>query len=200
MKFIHSYSLSCLMKNKNRSLIRYSILLGLLLILLLPSCSKDEGVGSALGIERGTISANINGNQFVGVNSVGIISTVVDYDFFTMGGAEVVGGINTEALLFSFFIPTGESIEEVTYNFEKDSCQQLTTETCGFISYIFTNNTQTSELSYSSAFEEGRCTIKFSSIDYRPGGGAIGEFSGTVVSDDGEMLRVTDGKFNVDIN
>ena len=168
-----------------------------LFLFIFPSCEKDDDGSTIGGVERGTIIANINGDNFKNTTATSTISPILSSELFRIAAAG-----NANSILIDFSIPMGEFLEASNYSFDY-TCEVGIDGICGVLTYtdiVSLSPIQTD--SYSSKIEAGDFDIEITALDYRSGGFIAGTFSGTVVSidDNSKSFTVTDGKFNVDIN
>jgi hypothetical protein len=187
---------------KSLNMQQRTILFGALisLLFLFSSCLKDPFGNNPFD---GNFTARIDGKKFNGATESATLTQTAAIEAFYLGGVDSEGHtlLGENSLLWIIlYIPPGGAIEAKEYAYSGDlDCDQSLVEICGALTYgtnIGSSNTD----EYSSSDPEGKFTIKFSSIDYRPGGHAKGTFSGTMVHlDTGEKLEVKDGKFDVEI-
>ncbi len=159
-------------------------------ILLFPTCAKDDNPDDPSGIEEGTFSAKIDGVEFKPVVPLAGIVLLGTTEIFTIGGAN--NSITT--LSINFWVAGGASVEKTTYQHDELDCV-AGVDVCG--SLLFSNLTITESLS--TEVENGSVEISFTSIDYRKGGHCIGTFSGVLIDENQNTINVTDGKFNLKI-
>ena len=172
-----------------------NIIFSLLTILFITtSCSKDDDLDKSIGIPSNTLTAKIDGHTFTAEAQSQINNVFVQ--FFSIAGAVDVGNGEYETLAIILDFPIGETLPEMTYQFDGPDCIP-TTEICGSIAYGV--RIPDDELTHISASEGGQSEVVFTDLDYRPGGRATGTFSAILTNEAGEEIHVTDGKFNVEI-
>lgn len=161
------------------------------------SCSKDDASdpSNPNNLSIGTISAKVNGTTISStLGNAAILDFPEDTEYFFISGVEELGNAESDVIYVDFTIPATKTLGEKTYQFQDDDCDEE--EICGSIGFGGPNN----ELMGDSDSADGKATIDVTSLDYEKNGHVRGTFSGQYLSDEtGELVEVTDGRFNVPI-
>lgn len=167
---------------------------------LLSSCGKDDNLPAPEEqTPGGEITAKVDGQNFKSNTASGVIISVFGIESFVIVGVEGTNTSITELLTISFGVPAGIGLAEKTYQFSDRDCDG-TLEICGGVVFNSGNLIDENyEHSYSSTEENASVAITFTSVDYRSGGNVKGTFSGLIANEEGEMITVTNGKFDVPI-
>ncbi|MFK7904659.1 MAG: hypothetical protein AB8B69_06025 [Chitinophagales bacterium] len=177
------------------------LLFALISLFTYSSCLKDgeEEGDIPETIEVGTLSAKIDGEQFKSSLASGEIDPASN-GFFVIGGIEDENVEEDKDFLgITFFLNSETSLNTGDYNSSDSECL-VGLEVCGrIISQLDNPSIPIQETIYQTLVEGSETQINVSSIDYQPGGNAMGTFSGTLLNPNGSIVNVTEGKFNVKI-
>ena len=180
-------------------LITKSLIFTAFLILVLPSCNKEEESNQTL--TEDSFSVKIDGELFetksIITGLVGSEQQLFTFTQFSITAFKTMGSFLDENMFIFFTLPFDESLEQISYDYMDDDCNDPAENICAFMTY--SNGVENGKAG-GSKVNGGSSHFTITSIDFKKGGHVKGTFSGILkAGNTGELIEVTEGKFNVKI-